>query len=70
MAQRRVFANVNNGQLLLVVTERSTVMLEPFNLEFETIEEAFEYVVTHPLEFPSEVYEPLLEQLNALRGGS
>jgi hypothetical protein len=69
MASRRVFATINDGQLLLVVTEHSTVMLEPMNLEFETIEDAVEYVVVHPQEFSSGVYEALLEQLFGRGGG-
>jgi hypothetical protein len=69
MATRRVMAEVNNGELRLVITERSTVMLEPMNLEFETIEDAVEYVVTHPDEFSGDVYQALLEQLWGRGGG-
>jgi hypothetical protein len=68
VAQRRVLADLENGRLRLVITERSTVALEPFGLEFETIEDAWDHVTMHPLEFPSDLYRALLERLNALRG--
>ena len=68
MAQRRVIADLEGGRLRLVITERSTVALEPPGLEFETIEDAWDHVTMYPLEFSSEVYDALLEQLEAMGG--
>jgi hypothetical protein len=70
MAQRRVIVNLEQPQLRLVITERSTVALEPQGLKFGTIEEAVDHVAMNPLEFPSEIYEALLERLESLRGGA
>ena len=70
MAERRVIADLEGGRLRLVITERSTVALEPRSLEFETIEDAWDHVTMYPLEFPSDLYDALLEQLNRLREGS
>jgi hypothetical protein len=69
MATRRVLANINHGELRLIITESSKVALEPFNLEFETIEDAVEYVVIYPETFSSEIYAALLERLRELGGG-
>ncbi|NJK43568.1 MAG: hypothetical protein HC933_04230 [Pleurocapsa sp. SU_196_0] len=69
MATRRVLAEVNGGELRLLITEHSTVLLEPMNLEFETIEDAVAYIVMHPQTFSSEVYAALLERLESLGGG-
>jgi hypothetical protein len=66
---RRILAEIGDGELRLVITERSTVQLEPMNLEFETIEDAVEYIVMHPQTFSGEVYEALLERLGLLGGG-
>ena len=70
MAQRRVIADLEGGRLRLVITERSTVALEPLGLEFETIEDAWDHVTMYPLEFPGDLYDALLGQLNRLREGS
>jgi hypothetical protein len=69
MAKRRVLADLNHGELRLVITETSRVALEPSNLEFETIEDAVNYVVMYPERFPSELYAALLERLRELGGG-
>ena len=70
MAQRRVIADLEGGRLRLVITERSTVALEPHNVEFATLEDAAEWVTIHPQEFSSTVYNALLERLEAMGGGS
>jgi hypothetical protein len=70
MATRRIFADINNGELRLVITETSRGALEPLNLEFETIEDVVDYVVIYPETFSSELYAALLEALRKLRGGS
>jgi hypothetical protein len=69
MAKRRILADINHGELRLVITETSKVALEPLNLEFETIEDAVDYVVMYPETFSSHVYGALLEALGKLRGG-
>ncbi len=37
MAQRRVIVDLEGGRLRLVISERSTVVLEPHDLEFVTL---------------------------------
>ena len=69
MAQRRVIVDLEGGRLRLVITQRSTVALEPSNLEFATLEEAAEYVAIHLEQFSSTVYNALLERLEAMGGG-
>lgn len=69
MAERRVIADLEGGRLCLVITERSTVALEPLGLEFATLEEAAEWVMIHPHEFSSAMYNALLERLEAMGGG-
>jgi hypothetical protein len=69
MAKRRILADINHGELRLVITETSKVALEPLNLEFETIEDAVEYVVIYPERFSGEIYAALLERLWELGGG-
>ena len=69
MAERRVLADINRGQLRVVITEASTVELEPLGLEFATLEDAAEYVAIHPELFSSDVHGALLERLGALGGG-
>ncbi len=69
MAQRRVLADLEGGRLRLVITERSTVGLEPLGLEFDTIEDAWDHVTMHPLEFPGDLYNALLERLEAMGAG-
>ena len=70
MAERRVLADLNRGELRLVITEASTVELEPLGLEFATIEDALEYVTIYPEAFSGDLYEALLERMKELGGGS
>ena len=65
----RVLLEVANGALRLLLAAHSTVLLEPQNLEFTTLEEAAEWVTIHPEQFSGAVYVALLERLEALGGG-
>ena len=65
----RVLLEVANGALRLLLTAHSTVLLEPQNLEFTTLEEAAEYMTIHPEQFPGVAYVALLERLRAMSGG-
>lgn len=65
----RVLLEVANGALRLLLTAHSTVLLEPQNLEFTTLEEATEWVTIHPEQFSGAVYVALLERLEAMSGG-
>jgi hypothetical protein len=69
MHPRRVLFSIDRPELRLVITESSKAALEPLNLEFETVEDAWEHVTMHPLEFPSDLYAALLERLRELGGG-
>ena len=69
MAERRVLTDINRGELRLVITEASTVGLEPLGLKFATIEDVLEYVTVWPEAFSSDLYAALLERLKELGGG-
>jgi hypothetical protein len=69
MNSRQVLFQIDDPELRVVLTQRSTVALEPHNLEFATLEEVAEYVTIHPREFSSVVYDALLERLEAMGGG-
>ena len=69
MNSRRVLFSADRAELRLVITEVSTVELEPLGLEFETIEDALEYVTIWPEAFPEDLYAALLERLKELGGG-
>lgn len=67
--KNRIVVEIENGALRLSIAPDSTVLLEPQNLEFTTLEEAAEWVTIHPEQFSGAVYVALLERLEALGGG-
>ena len=67
--KNRIVVEIEDGALRLSITPDSTVLLEPQNLEFTTLEEAAEYMTIHPEQFPGVAYVALLERPEALGGG-
>ena len=73
MAQRHVFLEAahESERLRVILTECSKVLLELGDLqsEFETLEEAYEFVLIRPGEFSSGLYRAFAAELERRGGG-
>jgi hypothetical protein len=73
MAERRVFleAVFESKRLRIVLTEHSKVLLElgDSQTEFETLEDAYEFVLVRPGEFSSGLYWTFAAELERRSGG-
>ena len=73
MAERHVFLEAahESERLRIILTERSKVLLELGDLqsEFETLEEAYEFVLIRPEEFSSGLYRAFAAELERRGGG-
>jgi hypothetical protein len=73
MAERRVFleAAFDTERLRIILTEHSKVLLElgDAQTEFETLEDAYEFVLIRPEEFSSGLYRAFATELERRGGG-
>jgi uncharacterized protein YfkK (UPF0435 family) len=67
MAERRVFLEAahESERLRIILTSQSKVLLELGDLqtEFETLEDAYEFVLVRPEEFSSALYQAFATEL-------
>ena len=73
MAQRHVFLEAahESERLRVILTERSKVLLElgDSQNEFETLEDAYEFVLIRPEEFSGGLYRAFATELERRGGG-
>jgi hypothetical protein len=73
MAERRVFLEASHEaeRLRIILTEQSKVLLElgDSQTEFETLEDAYEFVLVRPEEFSSGLYRAFATELERRGGG-
>jgi uncharacterized protein YfkK (UPF0435 family) len=73
MAERRVFleAAFEAERLRIILTPQSKVLLElgDSQTEFETLEDAYEFVLVRPEEFSSGLYQAFAAELERRGGG-
>jgi hypothetical protein len=73
MAERRVFLEAahESERLRIILTKRSKVLLELGDLrtEFETLEDAYEFVLVRPEEYSSGLYQAFAAELERRGGG-
>jgi hypothetical protein len=73
MAERRVFleAAFEAERLRIILTPQSKVLLElgDSQTEFETLEDAYEFVLVRPEEFSSGLYQVFAAELERRGGG-
>jgi hypothetical protein len=73
MAQRRVFleAAFEAERLRIILTPQSKVLLElgDSQSEFETLEDAYEFVLVRPEEYSSGLYQAFVAELERRGGG-
>jgi hypothetical protein len=73
MAERRIFleAAFEAERLRIILTEQSKVLLElgDSQTEFETLEDAYEFVLVRPEEFSSGLYRAFATELEHRGGG-
>jgi hypothetical protein len=73
MAERRVFLEAahESERLRIILTPQSKVRLElgDSQTEFETLEDAYEFVLVRPGEFSSSLYQAFATELERLGGG-
>jgi hypothetical protein len=73
MAKRRVFleAAFEAERLRIILTPQSKVLLElgDAQTEFETLEDAYEFVLIRPEEFSSGLYQAFATELERCGGG-
>jgi hypothetical protein len=73
MAERRVFleAAFEAERLRVILTPQSKVLLElgDSRTEFETLEDAYEFVLVRPEEFSSGLYRAFASELERRGGG-
>ena len=73
MAERRVFLEAahESETLRIILTPQSKVLLEigDSQTEFETLEDAYEFVLVRPEEFTSGLYQAFAAELERRGGG-
>jgi hypothetical protein len=73
MAERRVFLEAAHEaeRLRIILNEHSKVLLElgDSHTEFETLEDAYEFVLVWPEEFSSGLYQAFATELERRGGG-
>jgi uncharacterized protein YfkK (UPF0435 family) len=73
MAERRVFLEAahESKRLRIILTSQSKVLLElgDSQSEFETLEDAYEFVLVRPEEFSSGLYQAFATELERRGGG-